>query len=102
MQSLLEKIGFNIKQLRKINKLSQTELGKLIKVSSVAISTWEKGKADPSSTNIIALANIFNVSTDEILNFNNSNIANKFFSEKYFNNCIVVEDENMLQLTLKK
>jgi hypothetical protein len=102
MKSTLEKIGFNIKQLRKINKLSQTELGKLINVSSVAISTWEKGKADPSSTNIIALANVFNVSTDEILNFKNSNIIKKFFSEKHFNNCVIIEDENMLQFTLKK
>ena len=101
MTSFLENLGKNIKFYRKAKKLSQVELAKILNVSDVAISTWEKGKADPSSTNIVALANAFETSTDELLN-HNSTFNTSVFLEKNFSNTKLIEDNEKIIITLKK
>ena len=60
-------ISDNIKKYRKENNLSQDELAEKLGVSRQSISLWETGQTQPTIENIIALARIFNVSTDEIL-----------------------------------
>ena len=40
------KISETFKEMRKRNKISQSEIGKLFGVSHVAISNWENGKND--------------------------------------------------------
>ena len=57
----------NIKKYRKENNLSQDELAEKLGVSRQSISLWENGQTQPTIDNIIALARIFNVSTDAIL-----------------------------------
>ena len=54
-------------KLRKANSMSQEELAEKINVSRQAISKWELGDATPDNDKIIALSNIFNVTTDYLL-----------------------------------
>lgn len=60
-------IGLNIKRLREERKLSQQELADSIPVTRPVISHWENGKTEPSSTQLRKIAEIFEVSADEIL-----------------------------------
>ena len=53
---------------RKANNLSQEELAEKIGVSRQAISKWERAESSPDTDNLIALAKLYNVSIDEMLN----------------------------------
>ena len=57
----------NIKTLRKKNRLSQAELGKIMFLSQNAISSWERGLTKPSVDEVSTLADLFEVSVDELL-----------------------------------
>ena len=57
----------NIKNYRKENNLSQDELAEKLGVSRQSISLWETGQTQPTLENIMALAKIFNVSSDVLL-----------------------------------
>lgn len=59
--------------LRKQHNLSQEQLAEKIGVSRQAVSKWERGEASPDTDNLIALAQIYNVSIDEILMGKKSN-----------------------------
>ena len=56
-----------IRKYRKEKGLSQDELAEKLGVSRQSISLWENGQTQPTIENILALARIFNVSTDAIL-----------------------------------
>lgn len=54
-------------KLRKANAMSQEELAEKVNVSRQAISKWELGDSIPDSDKIVALSEIFNVTTDYLL-----------------------------------
>lgn len=56
-----------IRQYRKARHMSQDELAEKLGVSRQSVSLWETGQTQPTIDNILALAKIFNVSTDAIL-----------------------------------
>lgn len=56
-----------IKELRKLNKLSQKELSSEIGVAQSTLSTWENGVFEPDAQTLVVLANKFNVSIDYLL-----------------------------------
>ncbi|MCQ2602802.1 MAG: helix-turn-helix domain-containing protein [Clostridia bacterium] len=56
-----------LKELRKINRLTQKELAALINATDDQIYFWEKGKSEPCIEDLIKLANIFDVSLDELV-----------------------------------
>ena len=60
-------LGYRLKELRKDNNMSQSELGKLIGVSKVSVSGYENGTRIPSMQILISILNVFNVSADFIL-----------------------------------
>lgn len=64
-------IGNTIRELRIENKMSQTELAKLLFTSQDTISLWERGKSLPDILSIIKMTKIFNVSSDYILGLEN-------------------------------
>lgn len=70
-------LGLNIKTLRRAKKMSQEELAEAIGKTSSAISTYEKGKADPSTSVLIELAQFFEVSIDDLLFTNLSDPSTK-------------------------
>ncbi|MBO5334113.1 MAG: helix-turn-helix domain-containing protein [Clostridia bacterium] len=57
-----------IYELRTQRGLSQKELGALLGVSNKAVSKWETGTAIPKTETLIKLADIFEISTEELLN----------------------------------
>ena len=60
-------LGETIKDYRTQLNLSQTELGDRIGVSRQAVSKWGNGSSDPSTTNLIALASLFDITPVEML-----------------------------------
>lgn len=60
-------ISGRIKLLRIKNSMTQKELSNHLKVSELSVRNWETGVKNPSITAIIALAQIFNVTTDFLL-----------------------------------
>ena len=48
-------------------KLTQEFVAEAIGVSRQAISKWENGSSDPSTSNLLALAKLFDISADELL-----------------------------------
>lgn len=60
-------IGQRIRDLKKQKRMSQTELAKSAGVSQTTVTAWETGKAEPSSSAVARLADIFNVTTDYLL-----------------------------------
>lgn len=54
-------------QLRKEHGFSQEELAAKLGVSRQAVSKWERGEASPDTDNLIALAKLYQISLDELL-----------------------------------
>ena len=60
-------LGQNIARLRTQKNLSQGDLADALEVSRQSVSKWETGTADPSTSNLLALAKLFGVSAEELL-----------------------------------
>lgn len=60
-------IGQVIKNHRVRCNMTQEFLADRLGVSRQAVSKWEKGQSDPSTTNLIALAKIFDITPEEML-----------------------------------
>ena len=60
-------LGDNIRKYRRLNNMSQDELAEKLNVTRQSISLWENEQTQPSLENIVALAKLFEVSTDELL-----------------------------------
>lgn len=69
--------GEKIRTLRKENKISQEELAEKLDVSRQSISLWENDQTQPSMEKVVAIANIFGVSTDALLLDSASKAENK-------------------------
>lgn len=54
-------------KLRKDYNLSQEQLASKMNVSASAIGMWEQGRRQPDNETLTKMANIFNVSTDYLL-----------------------------------
>ena len=63
----------NITIFRKKQKLSQERLAELVGVSRQTISNWEVGETMPTAKQITLLAEIFQITTDELLGVNPTN-----------------------------
>ena len=48
-------------------KMTQESVAQSLGVSRQAVSKWETGTADPSTSNLLALAKLFGVSAEELL-----------------------------------
>lgn len=61
------KLGLNIKKYRLAKVMTQEELAEYTEVSSRAVSRWENGIVCPDISLLPILANIFEVTVDELL-----------------------------------
>ena len=64
-------MGPRIKELRKKNKLTQSNLAKLMRTTQDTISLWELGKSYPDAENIVRMAKLFRTSADYLLGLTN-------------------------------
>lgn len=60
-------LGEVIKRHRVNSKMTQEFVADAIGVSRQAVSKWENGTADPSTSNLIALAKLFHISAEELI-----------------------------------
>ena len=60
-------IAERVRELRKSKGLSQRAVGEAIGINERNYRKYEAGYSDPSASNIVKLANFFEVSTDYIL-----------------------------------
>jgi len=60
-------LGEVLKNHRIECKMTQEFVAESIGVSRQAVSKWESGKSDPSTTNLLALADLFGISAEDLL-----------------------------------
>ena len=60
-------LGENLKYHRVRCKMTQEFVAESLGVSRQAVSKWENGTSDPSTSNLFALAKLFGVSVEELL-----------------------------------
>ena len=61
------KIGNFLKKLRKEKGITQEQLAEILNVSGRTVSRWETGASDPSTSNLLTLAKLFNTTAEELL-----------------------------------
>ena len=60
-------LGETIKAYRMERNMTQEFVAESLGVSRQAVSKWEKGTSDPSTSNLLALAKLYGVSAEELL-----------------------------------
>ena len=82
-------LGERLKMYRTQKGLSQEKIAEMLDVSRQAVTKWEAGQTTPSSDNLIALANLYDVSLDELIGKSENKIVStegekeKRFSPKH-------------------
>lgn len=66
-------INMNLKNLRLHHKLTQEVVAHEINVSRQVIAKWEKGESTPDLGHCQALAKLYNVTLDNLVNFDGEN-----------------------------
>ena len=70
-------IGENIRKLRKQNKLTSKQLGRMVRLSEQAICQYDRNERHPSITGLCNIANALNVSLDELVGYRDSEADNE-------------------------
>ena len=65
--SIKKSLGEVLKQHREECKMTQEVVAQSIGVSRQAVSKWETGASDPSTSNLLTLAKLFNTTAEELL-----------------------------------
>ncbi|QSX05913.1 helix-turn-helix transcriptional regulator [Sedimentibacter sp. zth1] len=60
-------LGEALKEHRTLCKMTQEFVAETIGVSRQAVSKWENGISDPSTSNLIALAKLYNVPVEDLI-----------------------------------
>lgn len=60
-------LGETLKARREQNHMTQEFVAEALGVSRQTVSKWENGAADPSTTNLLALAKLYGVEAKELL-----------------------------------
>ena len=63
-------IADKIKDLREIRGMTQAALAKKLGITRSGVNAWEMGISVPSTQYVVALASVFEVSTDYLLGVN--------------------------------
>ena len=62
----------NLYNLRKLHKLSQEQVAEQLGVSRQAVAKWEAGETAPDIHNCVALARLYDVSVDDLVNYDSA------------------------------
>lgn len=66
-EMICQSLGETLKEYRTHCKMTQEFVAEAVGVSRQAVSKWENGSSDPSTSNLLALAKLFGVSVEELL-----------------------------------
>lgn len=64
---LRKSLGETLKEYRETSKMTQEFVAEAIGVSRQAVSKWERGISEPSTTNLIAIARLYGISVEVLL-----------------------------------
>ena len=105
----------NLIELRKINNMSQEDLASQIGVSRQTLSKYETGESLPDIDKCSALAKVFGITVDDLINYDkeeNMGVgvppkgipakARKIFNIKPGDNLVILGDENAGLAILKE
>ncbi|WP_123610265.1 helix-turn-helix domain-containing protein [Mobilisporobacter senegalensis] len=70
MNNSKRNIPENLRHLRAMRRLSQEEVAEIIGVTRQAVAKWENGDSLPDITNCEALADLFDVSLNDLVRYN--------------------------------
>lgn len=84
-------IGDRIRFLRRKASMNQSELAKILGVSTSTVGFWEIGKRTPDVKLLVKIAEVFNVTTDYLLNHYNDNTIAIIEKGGLYKNIIVPE-----------
>ncbi|MBQ7411604.1 MAG: helix-turn-helix transcriptional regulator, partial [Clostridia bacterium] len=95
-------IGEKIRDLRKSKNMTQEDLAECLNVTISAVSQWEIGKTMPDITMIPIICNVFDVSSDKLLEIDltkkNIEIENvRTEAGKYYTRGFVLEGKEILK-----
>lgn len=76
-------LGEKIKELRNKINISQEELAEKLGVSRQAVTKWENDVGLPDVENLKAIATLFNISIDELLDYKKEILGEVVMEEKY-------------------
>ena len=65
--TIRKSLGEALKEHRTRCKMTQEFVSETIGVSRQAVSKWESGASDPSTSNLIALAKLYGISAEDLL-----------------------------------
>lgn len=96
-------IGANIKELRKINGITQEKLAEYLGVTYQTVSKWENSTSLPSISLLPIIANIFEVSVDELYDLNKNSKDSKIaeYESEYATLCKNGDNQGRINLMRK-
>ncbi len=71
-EKLKKQLGANIASFRKREGMTQAVLGEKLNFSDKAVSKWERGESVPDVLTLMALAEVFGVTVDDLLRDHNA------------------------------
>lgn len=88
-------LGDRLKELREDIELKQDELASKLNVSRSTYGNYEIGRAEPSISTLIDIANLYGVSIDYLCG--NTDIKDNYYRDpklcKYINKCLLIYKE---------
>lgn len=88
-------LGDKIKRLRRVNDMSQQELANYLEINRNHLSRIETNKSEPTSTIILKLTTLFEISANTLLGSNN-NQSQREEKIKYINDhCTNLTDDDL-------
>lgn len=96
-------INKNISYLRKTQKLSQEDVAEKVGVSRQTIAKWEAGDSIPDVINCSKLAEIFNVTLDDLVHYKEEEMHNLPVPPKgkYMFGMVTVGDRGQIVIPVK-
>lgn len=94
-------IGKFISALRRANGMTQKELGEKLFVSDKTVSRWERDECTPELSLIPAIAELFGITTDELLRGERKNFAGECMDDEVMHAKLKAKSEKQFKAMLR-
>lgn len=93
----------NLLRLRRFHGYSQEEVAEQIGVSRQAVAKWENGTTTPDINNCVSLAQLYDVSLDELVNFESGEAHDLMVPPKgkYLFGTVIVGEDGQIVIPTK-
>lgn len=102
MDSLVKLVGSNIKEIRKLKKLTQEELAEKCGLQTSYLAGVERGDRNITIQTLEKIIEGLEETPSKIFNFDTLNFNNKYFEKKELNMILLnlIEDKNEAEIRL--